>query len=238
MIEELLTPDAVAVESFGDDPGALAELFPEEELLVEGAQQGRRGEFATVRRCAREALGKLGVDPAPILRDPKGAPRWPAGFVGAMTHCDGYRAAVVAPADRAAAIGIDAEPNLPLRSAGVAELVTVPAERAWLPALAARRPDVQWERLVFSAKESVYKVWYPLTGRWLDFEDAEITVDPAWSTFRARLLVPGPVVGGVRLDAFDGSWLVRDGLIVTAITLPALPAGGRWAGDDPAVGGA
>ncbi|MER6521611.1 4'-phosphopantetheinyl transferase [Streptomyces sp. NPDC060334] len=220
MIEELLAPGTTAVESFADDPGALADLHPEEELLVAGAEDGRRREFATVRRCAREALGKLGVAPAPILRDPKGAPRWPVGFVGAMTHCQGYRAAVVAPAGKVAALGIDAEPNLPLRSRGVADLVTVEGERAWLPELAARRPEVQWERLLFSAKESVYKVWYPLTGRWLDFQDAEITVDPAWSTFHARLLVPGPEIDGVRLDSFDGGWLVRDGLIVTAITVP------------------
>ncbi|MFI5621155.1 4'-phosphopantetheinyl transferase [Streptomyces sp. NPDC051567] len=220
MIEELLEPGTAAVESFGDEPGAVAELHPEEARLVATAEEGRRREFATVRRCARTALATLGADPGPVLRDPKGAPVWPAGFTGAMTHCQGYRAAVVATSAEVAALGIDAEPNLPLSNPGVAALVTVDEERAWLPGLRARRPEIHWERLVFSAKESVYKVWYPLTGRWLDFQDAVITVDPAWSTFRARLLVPAPVVAaGVRLDSLTGSYLVRDGLIVTAITV-------------------
>ncbi|MET9804123.1 4'-phosphopantetheinyl transferase superfamily protein [Streptomyces sp. NPDC006368] len=219
MIEELLPPSVAAVESFGDDPSAERALYPQEARLIAVAVESRRREFATVRRCAREALGKLGGPAAPILPDAKGAPRWPEGFVGSMTHCKGYRAAVVARAASLAAVGIDAEPNLPLPDDGVRDLVTVPQERAWLRQLAPRRPGVHWDRLVFSAKETVYKVWYPLTRRWLNFEEAVITVDPDRSTFTARLLVPGPVVDGVRLDSFTGGWLVRDGLIVTAATI-------------------
>jgi 4'-phosphopantetheinyl transferase EntD len=78
---------------------------------------------------------------------------------------------------------------------------------------------VCWDRLLFSAKESVYKAWYPLTGRPLDFDEALIEVDPAAGSFSARLLVPGPVVAGTRLAGFDGAWLAREGLVVTAIAV-------------------
>lgn len=141
-----------------------------------------------------------------------------------MTHCAGYRAAAVADAMAVAAIGMDAEPHEPLDEPGMVELVTVPAERAWLRVLAARRPDVRWERLLFSAKESVYKAWFPLTGRWLDFDDAALTVDPVSRTFYARLLVPGPVVDGVRLSGFRGRWLIESGLIVTVVAMVRDPA--------------
>ena len=68
-------------------------------------------------------------------------------------------------------------------------------------------PGTCWDRLLFSAKESVYKAWFPLTRRWLGFEEADITIDPADGTFTARLLVPAPVAGGSPLTGFTGRWL-------------------------------
>jgi 4'-phosphopantetheinyl transferase EntD len=85
-------------------------------------------------------------------------------------------------------------------------------------------PAVHWDRLLFSAKESVYKAWFPLAKRWLGFEDAVVTLDPSAETFAARLLVSGPLLGGRRLTGFSGRWLIRDGLVLTAIALPAPPA--------------
>ncbi|MGV9692322.1 4'-phosphopantetheinyl transferase family protein [Streptomyces sp. NPDC003444] len=220
MIEELLPASVAVEEAFGDLPESV--LYEQEKALVAGSTAERRKEFATVRGCAREALARLGVPPAPILPGPRGAPGWPGGVVGSMTHCAGYRAAAVARSGDVTALGIDAEPNRPLPSTGTLELVTLPEERHWLPRMAARHPGVNWDRLVFSAKESVYKAWFPITGRWLEFEDALITVDAEARTFHARLLVPGPVTpGGRRLTGFSGHWAVRQGLVLTAIALPA-----------------
>jgi 4'-phosphopantetheinyl transferase EntD len=78
---------------------------------------------------------------------------------------------------------------------------------------------VRWDRLLFSAKEAVYKAWFPLAERWLGFEDATISVDLAQGSFEARLLVSGPLVGAERLQALRGRFLVRDGLVLTAISL-------------------
>ena len=217
MIEQLLPPTVVGVERFGD--AADAYLYPEEERAVAAAVPKRRQEYTTVRACAREALATLGAEPGPILSGARGAPVWPQGVVGSMTHCAGYRAAAVAHRADVLALGVDAEPHEPLRDPGMIELLTVPAERPHLRELAARRPEIHWEKLLFSAKESVYKAWFPLTGLWLDFHEAELTVDPLAGVFRARLLVPGPVVGGVRLPGFEGRWLVRSGLVVTSVTV-------------------
>ena len=200
-------------ESFADPPEAV--LFPEEEAVIARAVPKRRREFTTARHCARAALATLGVPPVPILPGARGAPIWPAGFVGTMTHCAGYRAAAVARADRVASIGLDAEPHQPL-PAGVLPLVTLPEEREWLTDHAQRRPDVHWDRLLFCTKEAVYKGWFPLAQRWLGFQDARVTIDLD-GTFEARLLVDGPtVLGGERLAGFEGRWLVSDGLILTS----------------------
>ncbi|HLL67792.1 MAG TPA: 4'-phosphopantetheinyl transferase superfamily protein [Micromonosporaceae bacterium] len=221
MIDEILPPAARSAETFTDLD---APLHPAEERNVERAVDKRRREFTTVRACARQALHALGHAPAPILPGPGGAPQWPAGVVGSMTHCDGYRACAVAARTDLAAIGIDAEPHQPLPD-GVLSLVSLPVERASLEHLSARRPDVCWDRLLFCAKEAVYKAWFPLAERWLGFDQAVVALDPD-GTFTAELLVPGPVVGDVPVRGFAGRWLARHGLALTVVHVPATrPAG-------------
>ncbi|GKQ41893.1 4'-phosphopantetheinyl transferase [Streptomyces sp. A012304] len=227
MIEELLPETVVAVEAHGED-GVRAfgdgPLYPEEEALVARAVAKRRREFTVVRSCARRAMEKLGVPPQPVLPGERGAPRWPEGLAGSMTHCDGYGAAALVRADDLASLGIDAEPHAPLPE-GVLPAVALPAEEERLRRLAEDRPEVHWDRLLFSAKESVYKAWFPLTRKWLDFGEADIDIDAgpadgALGGFRARLLVPGPVVGGREVGHFDGRWIVGRGLVATAVVVP------------------
>ncbi|KJS57336.1 4'-phosphopantetheinyl transferase [Streptomyces rubellomurinus] len=215
MIGDLL-PDVVATEVAYDDPPE-ARLEPAEEAVVARAVDKRRREFTTVRHCARAALTRIGVPYQPLVPGLRGTPSWPDGVVGSLTHCDGFRAAAVARAGELASIGIDAEPALPLPE-GVQEVIALPAEQRRLAELSAARPDVPWDRILFSAKEAVYKAWFPLTLKFLEFSEAELTLAPD-GTFTARLLVPGPEVGGRRLDGFDGRWAVRDGLLATAIAV-------------------
>lgn len=218
MLAGIVPAGVTTAEAFEDPPDVA--LFPEERAIVGGAVEKRRREFATARHCARIALGRIGVPPEPILPGARGAPSWPAGVVGSMTHCLGYRAAAVGRSRDLVTIGIDAEPHEVLPS-GVLETVALDEERMRLSRLAADAPGVHWDRLLFSAKESVYKAWFPLTGSWLDFAEADVVIDPGAGTFTARLLVPGPVVHGRRISHFTGRYVVRDGLALTAIALPA-----------------
>ena len=220
MIEKILPATVACAEAFADLPGAA--LFPEEEALLGAAVDRRRREFVTARNCARTALAELGVTPAPVLRGERGEPRWPPGFVGSITHCAGYRAAAVARARDVRSIGVDASPAEPLPD-GVLRIVSVPGERERLSRLTAAVPATRWDRLLFSAKESVYKAWFPLTGRWLGFEDVDLSLDPG-GTFAARLLTDAAQAGGFPLTGFAGRWLASDGLIVTAVIVPV---GGR-----------
>jgi 4'-phosphopantetheinyl transferase EntD len=218
VIDEILPAVVACAEAFGDPPDAV--LFPDEEALLARAVDKRRREFTTGRHCARRALGALGVAPVPILPGEAGAPQWPSGVVGSITHCSGYRAAAVASARDVTTIGLDAEPDQPLPD-DVLKLISLPGERALLRDLAAAAPGTSWDRLLFSAKESVYKAWFPLARRWLGFEDADITISATDGTFEARLRVVAPVIGGSPLASFSGRWLARDGLILTAVTVLA-----------------
>jgi 4'-phosphopantetheinyl transferase EntD len=219
MIKQILPPEVAAAESFGDDPPA--ELFPEESLVMARATERRRREFATGRACARAALARLGRPPVALLPGPGGAPRWPEGVTGSITHCVGYRAAAVSLTRDVVSLGVDAEPNEALPNHDMLELIALEEERVRLGELAAGMPGVSWDRLLFSAKESVYKTWFPLARRWLGFESADIVIDPHAGTFTARLLVPGPLVNGAPLTLLSGGWLADQGLLVTAVVVPA-----------------
>jgi 4'-phosphopantetheinyl transferase EntD len=185
VIPVLPAGQAATAESY---PEAIeAGLFPEEREHVANAVAKRRVEFAAVRRCARRALQELGYPPVPILPGEQREPRWPEGVVGSMTHCAGYCAAAVARGGEVSALGIDAEVHAPLPE-GVLDLISLESERALLAELTDRVPGaVHWDRVLFSAKESVYKAWFPLTRRWLGFEQADIELRPD-GTFEAILL--------------------------------------------------
>ena len=216
MLEQILPVDAALVEAF--DAPVEVELFPEERAVVRRAVDKRRREFTTARYCARAALAKLGVAAAPIVPGVRGEPQWPDGVVGSITHCAGYCAAAVAWKERIASVGIDAEPHEPLPD-GVLDAVALPSERAW--ASSASNAPVHRDRLLFSAKEAVYKAWFPVTRRFLEFGQAELTFDLDSATFSARLLVPGPVVAGRELTELTGRWSVTAGVVLTAVDLSA-----------------
>ncbi|MGW9494244.1 4'-phosphopantetheinyl transferase family protein [Streptomyces prasinus] len=242
MIGELLPGTVVVVEAYGDE-GADALLYPEEAAVVARAVDKRRREFTAVRSCARRAMEKLGVPPRPVLPGERGAPGWPDGLTGSMTHCAGYCAAALVRTGDLASLGIDAEVRGPLPE-GVMSSVALPEEAERIGRLAVERPGVPWDRLLFSAKEAVYKAWFPLTGKWLDFMEADIELftgpgdgggtggpgsggsaageagAPLRGGFRAALLVPGPRVGDRRLGHFDGRWTVEGGLIATVVAVP------------------
>ncbi|GLW09199.1 4'-phosphopantetheinyl transferase [Microtetraspora sp. NBRC 13810] len=208
MLEEILPSSVRVAEAFGDEPAVA--LFPEEEALVARASGKRRGEFATARACARRALAGLGLPPVAIPAGEDGAPRWPDGVVGSMTHCRGYRAAAVALAGDVTTVGIDAEPALPLPPR-ILDKVAGPREQAMLARL--KDPSVCWDRLLFCVKEAVYKAWFPLTGSWLGFLDAVVELDPG-GTF--GVVIPGRTPGG-----FDGRWATGHGLLLAAIAVEA-----------------
>jgi 4'-phosphopantetheinyl transferase EntD len=218
VLEEILPAAAAVASTRQDRPDA--ELFAEEERVIANSVEKRRLEFATGRACARDALAQLGLPPVAVPTGPKGAPQWPPGVVGSITHCEGYRACALARGGDLLSIGVDAEPDQAL-PAGLLGDIALPREREWIRGMALARPEVSWDRLLFSVKEAIYKAWFPLTGSWLGFEDATVSIDAERGRFAARLLVPAPVVGGRDLSGFEGRWLARDGLLLAAIAVPA-----------------
>lgn len=216
MIERILPESVASSDVVGDDP--TAELLPTEHEIVARAVARRKREVTIARTCARRALGQLGYPELAIPRGSKREPIWPKGVVGSITHCQDYCAAAVATDSSALSVGIDAEPDETLPE-GVLEEVTVEAEREALSRLPG---DRNWDRLLFSAKESIYKAWYPLTHRWLGFEDAFVRIDPE-GNFHAKLTIPPARVEGGLLGGFSGRFLFDKGLIATSVVITEVP---------------
>jgi 4'-phosphopantetheinyl transferase EntD len=107
---------------------------------------------------------------------------WPPGVIGSITHTDEHAAAVVMTANAARSIGIDLESLAhAARTPDLLSMVATAAERA------SHVDPRHLAALLFSAKESVYKCVYPLTGQFLDFHDVELAIDDnAGFTARAK----------------------------------------------------
>ena len=219
MLDLILPPGVEWEESFGEPPGGV--LFPEEEQIIAHAVEVRRREYATVRSCARACLERLGYPRVPILPGVGGAPTWPAGVQGSMTHCTGYAAAAVSHHRRILAIGIDAEPDAPLPD-GILDLIATTAEQDHLAAIQPQPDSPNWDRLLFSAKESVYKAWFPLVGEWLDHQQAEILINPHDQTFEAQLSRNGLIVHGRHIRRLHGRWTRQDGILATAVVVTSM----------------
>ncbi len=208
MIEQLVPATVTTVTTRGD---LRTRLSPAELRSLGDAVQSRRREFETGRACARDALARLGLPATPVAGGARGEPLWPRGIVGSITHCDRYRACAVARAEDVRSVGIDAEVHAPL-TPGTLEAIAGDDERR---ALAAHGGGVCWDRLLFSAKEAVYKACNPLTGRRMGFEDLDVRIDPLRFAFHARLLVEH---AGVPAE-LHGRWGVAGGIVATAVVV-------------------
>jgi 4'-phosphopantetheinyl transferase EntD len=170
VLASLVPPTVAVVEGGPADPEQA--LFAEELIVVRHATAARRREFAAGRACAHAALQQLGCRVMPIPADGSRAPIWPDGVMGSITHCAGFTAAAVARRADLTMLGIDAEPAGPLDAEVAAHVVDdAELERA------SDELGVDAGVVLFSAKEAVYKAWYPITRRWLDFDAVTLSVE-------------------------------------------------------------
>jgi 4'-phosphopantetheinyl transferase EntD len=165
----------------------------------------RRRASGAARIVARGLLGDLGADAqAPLLRSPSGAPLWPEGILGSLAHDDDFAVAAIARRGRLAGLGVDVEPSEPLPG-DLIDLVLRAAERAETEGDGVKR------RLVFAAKEAVYKAIHPLDGTPLEYADIEVEFAKGRATLR----------DGRRLRLF---MLACERLVAVAIAFDSAPA--------------
>ena len=210
---EGLFPECVRVACSGLT-GRIEDLVPAEAKLIAGAVRKRQLEFATGRALARIVLEEIGHARAVLVRDGDRVPTWPAGVYGSISHTAGCCVAAVAQAADVAGLGVDVEPDAPVIE-GLERRVCTPTELAWIDRREAGA-RAEWARLFFSAKEAVYKSFFPTLREFWGFHDVELTgfEDAREGGFRATL----PASAG--RSEIAGAYRRRGGFLVTAVAVP------------------
>jgi enterobactin synthetase component D len=138
------------------------------------AVRSRQRGYVAGRHCASEALTGIGSTAArhPVPTGAFGAPQWPAGVSGSITHSVRFAIAVVAPVDRWRSLGIDCEPIIDASTAAELAERIVPEQRdvVWL---GEAHPTPSFEEALtigFAAKESIYKCLNPVVNEFFGFE--------------------------------------------------------------------
>jgi 4'-phosphopantetheinyl transferase EntD len=167
---ESLAPSGVLTGHRIIAPGDEGALVDGEACAFKQSASRVRRQSGAARIVARELLLAAGFGARPIPRTSSGPPDWPSGIVGSLAHDDEIAVAAIARADRYAGIGIDVEPALPLPLELVERVATLAERRRY----AAR---VLESRILFAAKEAIYKAQYPRDGAFLDFQDIEVDLE-------------------------------------------------------------
>jgi 4'-phosphopantetheinyl transferase EntD len=207
----LLPASVVAAAADHDLSGPLAD---EERVAIARAVPSRRAEFRTGRLLARRALTAIGAPVTTLPVGRSGAPRWPEGVVGTITHCPGLRACAVARRDDHAGIGIDATPARPLPPGVLRRIADVTDDRVARGLTALRRTGVESpDSVLLAATEAVAKARSAAHDGWFGIDGAHVELRPD-GTFTASAR-RGPAF------AATGRWAVDRGTARAGIVLAA-----------------
>ena len=137
----------------------------------------RKEHYRSGRICAGEVLSKLGARGQPVLRDPQTRePLWPEGISGAITHSGNWAAAAAGKTSNVLGIGIDLEDLERPVDSRISRHVCIPEEQKWLQECEEDCLE-QNLKIIFSAKESIFKAFFPYTRTYLHFHDARILME-------------------------------------------------------------
>lgn len=180
--------------AFGWDDGdtAVDELTAADIEPVARAMPRRQAEFLRGRRAAARALRALGAEVQTVGMAESGAPSFPRGIVGSITHSGAHALAAVADGSQMAALGLDVETRRSFDEALLAELAH-PGELELVAECCEERVALgaARARMLVAAKEALYKAQFPDTKQIFGFLDIEVArVAPGVLTARSTGAAP------------------------------------------------
>jgi len=210
-LKSLLPADIVSV--FSPELPVEASLLGVETELARKMAEKRYNEFTHGRHCARLALRQLGFQDGPIGKGESREPLWPANITGTISHTSHFAAAAVAPIASYQGIGLDMESDTPLE------------EKLFKAICMAEEIDLfddrpgETAKLLFSAKESIYKCLWPTVQRFIDFTEMQVILDTDQQSFSA---IPHTDKCGKELvDRLQGRYDYYDGLVISTAWIAA-----------------
>jgi len=152
------------------------ELGEDELSVVANVVSSRQNTFSSGRHCAKNVLHSLGVSASEFNRGlaqhEDGSAVWPDGVIGSISHTNDWAlAAATLKTQRYESIGVDIEKIERVKS-GVLRIIATEQEQAEI----ADAVDVRWARVgLFSVKESLYKCLRPIHGKYIRFNDVQLS---------------------------------------------------------------
>ena len=194
-------------------------LHPEEEACLSDVSSAKRkDEFRLGRFCAHQALSEFGLSHLPILKNEETRePCWPENIRGSISHSGGYAAAAVGLASEIDGIGIDLESLSRKIDFNIHRHVCIEEETQFLKSLPETETDLAL-RIIFSAKESIFKCLYPISKTYLYFKDAHITINRNESRFEFEI---SKECDGITSAGFQhwGQFTLKNNMLLTSIFL-------------------
>ncbi len=130
----------------------------------------RSREFSAGRSCAHSLLESWGETETVAVSADR-SPIWPDGFVGSISHSDQWVWAAVAQQESIQSIGVDTETIVDHQTRNEVQREIATLEE-WAVARELNLDPETTFTILFSAKESFYKCWYPQTQKYFEFCDA------------------------------------------------------------------
>ncbi len=152
------------------------EITLEETAFAQGFGARRKAEFFTGRSYARQALKKANQILPSLLPNSDRSPNWPLGIVGSISHTRDYCGVVLADQNHFRGLGLDIE-VIGRITPEISSKVFL--DKEW-DLLTSGSPSQRREGMaaIFSAKESFYKMQFPLTKGWVGFQDVSVRLEP------------------------------------------------------------
>lgn len=196
-LQELLPEATVAGGSFAENLPPPGDLSQEERKIAYN-----RGKSLAVRVLVKHLLRSQGLTTdLPLPRGERGERNWPNGYTGSTSNKGAVVLGAIAREKELLAVGIDVERE----QGGHEELShTLNAEDEKLP--------IEEESLSvlggFSAKEAVYKAFYPLEEAVIGFQEIELEwVAGCGATFQGIAHCPSDITLDLR-SRCSGKWIV------------------------------
>lgn len=136
------------------------------------ASLNRRNEFITGRYCAIKAAASININIKEIGFSSKRAPMWPNDVVGSISHKNNQFVAIAALSKIYKSVGVDIEKIIDQKKENAIDrLVLTENDKLFLQNIT---NEIQiLKTIIFSAKESLYKLIYPLVEVYFDFKEAD-----------------------------------------------------------------
>ena len=209
-----LLPENVAVTIASEEMGHSL-LGDKEEARIANAVPKRQREYRSGRNAARAALQTTGYsgDMCLLAENDNRYPNWPKGYIGSITHTQGFCATAVGSTQDYRGIGIDAEPRTPLKPQILPRICTA-REQTWIEQQSDSSLKPYWGVIFFCIKETLYKVFNPIHHVFLGFQEAEVFIDPEQGLFYADVFQEKEKIA----CRYHGKFSTDDGFIY-AVTL-------------------